>query len=580
MGPIPEHTLLERALLQHFLPLKGVRGAAVLLGEEGRWSRAASFGEALSDRHEEKLQSLGAAEGGSVEPLPGGGWIATYRSRGAEIDFVLIVNIAPLGPTELRSLLDGIELRSGWLVVAAHRLRLRREEDLSLAAGNAAPFLLGAAQARGLDALANLWIAQLEQIYRPSLAAVVWTGAGSSRLAVVSGGGSVDGQSDDRIHLQDIATRAVEARIPLLLSAEAGGEYPSDLRLQRFGAASAWLIPVDDRREVAAVLLLFLPAPPANAPGAALADQVAALLSESLTIQQRAHPHLLRRVANWLLRGMTALFGRTLWKLKLALLLFVALLTLAALLPAERRPAFTARVEAEDRQIVSAPFDGFLAEAPFQSGDRVAAGGLLIQIDDTDIRLQLTQRRSEMAEAEAQLQTARAQRDSARVRQIETRLEQIRISISLLEGQRDRAAHRAERPMIVIGGDAWRRIGDRVRLGEPLLELASPDNFHLRAFVGEDWISALSAETTGAVVLTAFPDQPIKARLSGIGRDPVMMNGEYAFPVLLSLSAPAGLDVLDGMRGIVRLDLGRASVLDVYTRGLRRWLDRTLWRWG
>ena len=66
----------------------------------------------------------------------------------------------------------------------------------------------------------------------------------------------------------------------------------------------------------------------------------------------------------------------------------------------------------------------------------------------------------------------------------------------------------------------------------------------------------------------------------GIGRDAAMVNGEYAFPVLLELTPPPDLSVLDGMRGVVRLDLGQGSLLYVYTHGLRRWVDRTLWRWG
>lgn len=581
MGLIPEQDLVARALLQHFAPLKGVRGAAALIGINGRWSEAARFGEVLTDRLEPAVRAFGQQEGGAVEPLPSGGWAAVYNTRAPGLDMVLVLNIAAIGPADLQSLLEGVELRVGWVLVAALRANTREDGERSLAAELGAGLLLGAARARDRGALADLWLAQLEAIYHPALAAILWTPAGAPRLAVVSGGGPVTSESGHRNQLQDLARRAVEARVPVLVAAAAGDHaLPVDPALADLGAASAWIIPIEDGREVAAVAVLCLSAAPAQAPGPALADQVAALLSESLTVQTRAHPRLLRRLGNWLLAGFVAVFGKTLWKLKVAVLLLALSVSVAALTPAVQRPGFTATVEAVDRQIISAAFDGFLSRAPYQSGDKVAAGDVLVQLDDSDVRLQLTQRRSELAEIETQLQTARAQRDSARVRQLETRRDQGRIAIALLERQLERAAAVADRPMIVVGGDAWRRVGDRVRLGEPLLELASPDRFRLRAFVGEDWVSDLADGTVGEVALTAFPDRPIPVTLLGIGRDAAMVNGEYAFPVLLELTPPPDLSVLDGMRGVVRLDLGQGSLLYVYTHGLRRWVDRTLWRWG
>jgi len=579
MGLIPEQDLVAQALLQHFAPLKGVRGAAVLIGRGGRWEEAARFGDVLAERHEAAVRAFGQTDGGTVEPLPTGGWAATYATRAPALDLLLVVNIAAVGPTELQTLLEAVELRTGWVLIAALRSGSRDTSERSLAAELGAGLLLGAARAQDRSSLADLWVAQLEAIYRPRLAAICWTPAGLPRLAVVSGGGPVTGQSDRRMQLQELSRRAVEARVPVVLGTE-GAEAQDDPTLADLDARTVWLIPVEDGREVAAVAILCLDAAKADGPGTALADQVAALLSESLAVQSRAHPRMLRRLGNWLLAGFVALFGRSLWKLKLAALVVALALTFAALTPSEQRPGFTARVEALDRQIVSAAFDGFLAEAPFQSGDRVAAGDLLVRLDDSDIRLQLTQRRSELAETETQLQNARAQRDSARVRQLETRRDQGQIAISLLERQVQRSSAVSDRAMIVVGGDAWRRVGDRVRLGEPLLELASPDRFRLRAFVSEDWIADLGDGMAGEVALSAFPDQPIPARLVGIGRDASMVNGEYVFPVLLDLMPPPGLAVLDGMRGVVRLDMGEESLLSIYTRGLRRWADRMLWRWS
>jgi hypothetical protein len=577
MGLTTEQGLIERALLQHFAVLSGIRGASVLSGQNGRWAEVAAFGRSLPERNAAAVKSFAPDAGGVVDALSDGGWFASYGVQVAGLDIVLALNIAPLGPADLKPLLEMVELRAGWLMVAVIHDRSGSDTARALAAEVGADLLLGAARASGRAALADLWVARMEQVFRPTLAATLWVQAGVPRLAVVSGGGPVEGSSDQRRLLEGLARHAVTARAPVLVTIDGDGVGPVEPQLVQLDAASAWVIPVEDGRNVAGVLVLCLKG---DAPAPAVADQVAALLAETLMIQVRAHPRPLRRLGNRLLSAFVVLFGSSVWKLKLAVLVLAAGIGISAVTPAVQRPAFTARIEAEDLRIVSAPFDGFLAEAPFQSGDRVSAGDIMVRLDDSDIRLQLTQRRSELAEIEAELQTARAQRDSARVRLLETRRDQGSIAVALLERQVERATHRADRSALVVGGDAWRRVGDRVRLGEPLIEIASPDRFRLRAFVGEDWVSALGADTTGVAVLTAFPESPIPVQLAGIGRDPSMLNGEHVFPVMLEVTVPEGMQVLDGMRGVVRLDLGGGNLLSVYTYGLRRWIDRTLWRWG
>lgn len=574
---------VEQSLLQHFAGLKGIRGASALIRDRGQWAEAARFGEVQSDRFEAVAAAYDPAGGGEVSPLPAGGWQASYMAQGAGLDLIAVLNFGALPPAELQAVLEQVELRVGWLLVAAMRDHQAGDDDRILAAEIGAGLLLGAARARSRGALADLWIARIEPVFQPVLTAVCWAGATVPKLALVSGGGPVDGHSEQRHLIEDIARRAYDNRVPVRMTATApaaGDQGVTEPALAQLDAATAWALPVDDGQHIAAVVVLCLPADGTGHDSAVLADQISALLAESLLIQRRSYPGLWQKTRNWISSIGIALFGKTAWKLKLALLFLLVLAAIAALIPATERPAFTARIEAEDRQIISAPYDGFLADAPFRSGDRVAAGDVLVRLDDADLRLQLAQRRSEQAEIESQLQTARAQRDSATIRQLETRIEQGAIALSLLDRQIAQAQFAADRPLLVIGGDAWRRVGDRVRLGEPLVEVASPDRFHLRAFVDEDWIAAMADGTAGTAVLTAFPTRPIAVRLVSIGRDAAMVDGRYTFPVVLEFDTPPDLALLDGMRGVVRLDLAQGSLLWVYTRGVRRWVDRLIWRWA
>jgi multidrug resistance efflux pump len=351
-------------------------------------------------------------------------------------------------------------------------------------------------------------------------------------------------------------------------------------RVERIGARRALLLPVFEGERAAAVVALLYTGETGPDLGGEGGEVLADTLGEALAIQQRAHPGLLRRLGNWAAGLAMAVVGRTAWRLKVVAALLAAGLVVAAMVPSGHRPGFSARVEAAERRVVSAPFDGFIAEAPHQLGDAIAAGDLVVAMEDADLRLRLEETRSELAEISAELQAARAQRDQAQVRLLEARRAQAEVRRDLIARQLELSRFRARRDAVVVGGDAWRRLGDRVRLGEPLLELAEAESFRVRAFVDEDWVADVPADATGEVLLTAYPERPIPVRLAQVGSDPVDRDGVNTFPVRFEFAEPPDMRVLDGMRGIVRVDVGERSVLAAYSRGAVRWIKRTLWRWG
>ncbi|MEC7964662.1 MAG: HlyD family efflux transporter periplasmic adaptor subunit, partial [Pseudomonadota bacterium] len=234
----------------------------------------------------------------------------------------------------------------------------------------------------------------------------------------------------------------------------------------------------------------------------------------------------------------------------------------------------------QDRRVISAPFDGFLSEAPYQLGDVIAPGSLIVAMEDSDLVLQVAQVTSQLEEISSEIQTARAQRDTARVQSLEAQARQVRVQLDLAEQQLQQARFTAEATSAVVGGDAWRRVGGRVRLGEALLELAATDRFRLLVFVDEDWIADLSPGDQGTLLLTAYPAMPIAVTLDSITTDPQLRDGRNNFAAWMRLDQLPDVTLLDGMRGVVRVDAGETTMLQAYLRGSLRWLRRSLWRWG
>ena len=63
-------------------------------------------------------------------------------------------------------------------------------------------------------------------------------------------------------------------------------------------------------------------------------------------------------------------------------------------------------------------------------------------------------------------------------------------------------------------------------LGDPLIELARPGSIAVRAFIDETWVLDIPEGCDGlAVLLAAFPDQPIPVQLERITTEAQMRDG-------------------------------------------------------
>lgn len=595
--------LFTKSLGRHLSGLRGLKGINAFLRDRGQWIEVSRLGQTKPELVDPTIARFDPKGGGEVEALAGegAGWVATYMVGGPGLDLVLILILDGLPPSEIQSQLSLIEAKVGWLMIAA--LSDRKEEIGSVTMGTeiGAKVLLDAASAHSRRQLADQWIARLERALAPDLIAVVWIKAGKPKMAALSGGGVIERNSDARSQIEALADYAVRARAPLVLTPRAevvaGALAPDDemipdpatqtaeeeahARVETLGGERGLAMPIYHEDEAEAVVVaIWAKGSTAGPLHPEAADLVADVLGEALAIQARAFPSIRRRLGNWLWAGIRGIFGPTAWKLKVFLAITVTAVAGLSYWPTQFTPSFTARIEAQDRRVVSAPFDGFLAEAPYQLGDAIRQGAVIVAMEDSEILLQAAQGASELAEIEAQLQTARAQRDSAKVQSLEAQARQVEVQQDLVQRQLELARFEAPQNAIVVGGDAWRRVGGRVRLGEPLLELAAPDTFRVLAFIDEDWVADLTPGSAGTLLLAAHPATPVSVTLTSITTDPQLRSGINTFSAWMELSDEVDVALLDGMRGVVKIDGPQTSMLLAYTRGTVRWLRRTLWRWG
>jgi hypothetical protein len=594
--------LFQKALGRHLSGVRGLKSVNAFLREGGMWREAARLGQFAPERVDAALAAFEPNGGGSIEAIPGKdqGWSATYMLGGPGLDMVLLLRLDGLNPAELQTQLTVIEAKVGWLMLAALSDRTKEIDGVALSAEIGSQVLLDAARARTRRQLADQWIARLERALKPDLIAVTWIKNGKPRLEALSGGGIVDRNSEARSQLEALADQAVRARGPQIIAplpdldpnmpdpddqdlldpTEQSKHEDALAQVEFLGGTRGLSMPIYNGDEAeAAVIAVWSAGSTAGPLHLEAADLVAQVLGQSLTIQARAFPSVLRRLGNWLFAGFRAVFGKSALKLKVFVLASAAIVLVLTLVSTRHQPTFTARIEAQERRVVSAPFDGFLAQAPFQLGDVITPGELVVAMEDSDLVLQTAQTQSELAEILAEIQTARAQRDTSRVQSLEAQRRQVDVQLELLQSQLDLARFFASGTAAVVGGDAWRRVGGRVRLGEALLELASPETFRVLAFIDEDWVADLKPGGRATLLLTAFPNVTVDVTLANITADPQMRDGINTFSAWMDFAQMPDVLLLDGMRGIVRIDGGPTTMLASYTRGVMRWASRTVWRW-
>lgn len=294
--------------------------------------------------------------------------------------------------------------------------------------------------------------------------------------------------------------------------------------------------------------------------------------------EKRRNDRLLVTKALASLRDLTtAIIGRQHFVWKVATLGTAAAIWMLATIQVPYAIKTDAVVQGAQQRLVSASFDGFIAEAPVREGDQVNEGGLLARLDDREQTLELLRLGTQADELKLELERAIGEQERAVAQILRARLEQIEAQRLLIDERIARMRMTAPFEAVVISGDLSRAVGRAVAQGEPLLTIAPTGDYRIRLTVDQSDVDLVESGLVGDMRLTARPSmehaitllETLPVAQYGDGRTTFTVDARF-------LNTPP--EALHGMEGSARITIGERTLAAVWLGPV--WERVRLWLWG
>ena len=342
-----------------------------------------------------------------------------------------------------------------------------------------------------------------------------------------------------------------------------------------------WAMPLFDQGRVAAVLVAWcdVPGVPALPEPARTLLRASASLGEPLLRQWRLAERPVHHHAWASLQQVWRKLwgpGHLTWKAGAAAL--VLALVVLLLWPVPDRVSANTVIEGGTRQVLTAPFDGFIAQVLVRPGERVQRGQPMLRLDDRDLLLEQGKVRSERDQAAAKLRQAMAEHDAAAMALVQAELQQAESQLALVQAKLARVALLAPIDGLVVSGDWAQQLGGPVETGKELFEVATTQAYRVVLQVPDRDITRVAVGQRGVLRLTGQPQSGFDFELRRVTATATVQDGSNGFRVEADWVGQAP-PLSPGMQGVGKIEVGHANLLTLWTRSTIDWLRLKLWAW-
>ena len=347
---------------------------------------------------------------------------------------------------------------------------------------------------------------------------------------------------------------------------------------KRHGPLAVVSLPIRYGERVWGVLTLERPA---DRPFAAEEVEAVRLALELCTARLGAlHEHdrwIGAKLASGLRDGLAVVVGpRHTWAKLTAVLIFAAAIFLI-FAEGNYRAEASFVLEGTQRQVVPAPFDGYIKTVHVEVSDAITANETsLAELDTAELRLKLAEAKADKAGYRKQMDAAMRDGETAQAQIAEANAEKAQAQIDLFEYMIGQARLISPLSGTVVEGDLKRQIGAPVKTGDILFEVTPLESLRAVLHVREDQITDVRVGQRGTLATASYPAQRIAFEVERVNPMAEVVKQKNVFKVRVRL-----LELYPwmrpGMEGVAKIDLAKRSYAWIWTRKIVNWVRMKLW---
>jgi RND family efflux transporter MFP subunit len=394
-------------------------------------------------------------------------------------------------------------------------------------------------------------------------------------------------QFDERANLLRAVAAAMEEAVDqseVVISPPGRDNLPvvshaHELLLRESGAASAVTFPLSSGGNVIGALSLERSAGYRfDVPTLELCEAVAALAGPIVELKRRGEENLAVHAAASVTQTWKKLVGPgyPAWKLTAACVAAAA--TFLALATGDFRVAADVTVEGIVQRAITAPFNGYVKEAPLRAGNTVKAGQPMGRFEDRELQLEKVKLVSQGEQFQRQHREAMAKHDRAQIEIFSAQLAQAEAQLALVEEQLARVAMTAPFDGIIVSGDLSQSLGSPVERGQVLFEVAPLDGYRIVLRVDERDIAHVEVGQRGELAVTAMPGERLPFTVTNVTPVNLAKEGRNYFRVEARIEGD-GARLRPGMAGVGKIQVDERKLIWIWTRSLTDWVRLKLWSW-
>jgi len=241
------------------------------------------------------------------------------------------------------------------------------------------------------------------------------------------------------------------------------------------------------------------------------------------------------------------------------------------------RPQAPFVLEATAKQLIPAPFDGFLESVSVSVGDMVEKGKTrLAQIETAELKMQLEAAKAEKFTYEKTADGAMRENNTAQYQIANANAQKIQARIELLQYQIEQAELVSPMSGTVVAGELKRQIGAPVKTGDILFEIASLESLRAELRIPEELIADIKIGQKGTLAAVSYPAEKIDFVVERVNPVAEVVNNRNVFKVRVQLETIKPW-MRPGMEGVAKVSVDKRSYAWIWTHKFVNWLRMRFW---